>query len=365
MRETHMLRECTIEGFLEEAVKYKQIVCYGAGRRLELLAMVLKDSIVWKKIEYIVDGDKAKHNSKIAVNGKELSIISLEELKKKSLDNFAIIITCAQFSEVVEWLDSDSTFCETNYYSLSLIMEKDAMQKGLAMDIRVTDKPLIPKTIHYCWFGRKPIPDKNRIWMESWYKYCPGYKFIEWNEDNYDVSKNKYMYQAYKNKKWGFVPDYARLDIIYQHGGIYLDTDVELVKNIDDLCYQKGFVGFQNRLRVNLGSGFGAVAGLDILKTMMEIYDNMEFEDKDGNLNLIASPKWQTQVLESYGLKKNGEHQCVAGLTVYPEKLLCGKNMYTRKILLKPYTMAIHHFEGSWLDYNTKDMLKKIEKTES
>ena len=91
------------------------------------------------------------------------------------------------------------------------------------------------------------------------------------------------------------------------------------------------------------------------------MYDDMEFEDENGNLNLIASPKWQTQILKDCGLKPNGEHQFVEGLTVYPEKVLCGKNMYTRRILLKPYTMAIHHFDGSWLDKDTKNMLKEIE----
>ena len=94
---------------------------------------------------------------------------------------------------------------------------------------------MIPKKIHYCWFGGNPMPEKDKKCIESWKRYCPDYEIIRWDESNYDVSKNRYMKEAYEEKKWGFVPDYARLDIIYNEGGIYLDTDVELVKNLDDL----------------------------------------------------------------------------------------------------------------------------------
>ena len=109
---------------------------------------------------------------------------------------------------------------------------------------------MIPKIIHYCWFGGAELPEKDRKCIESWKKFCPDYQIIEWNENNYDVTKNTYMYQAYQAKKWGFVPDYARLDIIYQHGGIYLDTDVELVKNLDSLLENDAFMGFVSPLTV-------------------------------------------------------------------------------------------------------------------
>ena len=99
----------------------------------------------------------------------------------------------------------------------------------------------IPKKIHYCWVGGTAKPKSVQYCIDSWKKYCPDYEIIEWNEDNYDFSKNRYMKEAYDNKKWGFVPDYARLDIIYQHGGIYMDTDVEMVANLDDLLEYEGF----------------------------------------------------------------------------------------------------------------------------
>lgn len=356
-----MLKVCSIQEFLDNIKQVNHIICFGAGRRLELLSMILENTKERDKIIYVIDNDKKKQNTKVSIVSKEYDIISLEDFKKKKLSNFIIIITCAQYDEIIKQLNSDEVFRPIDIYSLSLIMEKDALQKEIPLEIKRSEKPIIPKIIHYCWFGGNPIPERYKIWMDSWHKFCPDYEIIQWNETNYDITQNSYMFQAYKNEKWGFVPDYARLDIIYNYGGIYLDTDVELIKNIDDLLYQKGFIGFQNSKRVNLGSGFGSIKGLPIMKKMMDLYDRMEFVKEDGNFNLVASPKWQTQILKEYGLEANGEYQIIDDLTVYPEKVLNGKNMYTRKTILKPYTMAIHHFDGSWLDKKTKELIRKIE----
>ncbi|RKW32245.1 MAG: glycosyl transferase, partial [Lachnoanaerobaculum sp.] len=104
---------------------------------------------------------------------------------------------------------------------------------------------MIPKVIHYCWFGGKPLPKIARKCIQSWKRFCPDYEIVEWNEKNYDIHKNSYMEEAYLQKKWGFVPDFARLDIIYQNGGIYLDTDVELIRPLDELLYHRAYMGFE------------------------------------------------------------------------------------------------------------------------
>ena len=124
---------------------------------------------------------------------------------------------------------------------------------------------MIPKVIHYCWFGHNPLPERYKEWIKSWKRYCPDYEIVEWNESNYDVTKHPYMRAAYDAKKWGFVSDYARLDIIYENGGIYLDTDVELVKNLDELLYQEGFAGVDSSGRLSTGLGFGARKGLRLI----------------------------------------------------------------------------------------------------
>lgn len=354
-----MLKIGSRREIIERSRELSQLVIYGAGKRLERLAEYFGDTEVWDKINYIIDNDEKKQNTEITVRGKKLKIISPGEWKDKNSNNYAIIVTCDQYVSIVEQMCRDCVLKNIDFYCLAHIPEGDrdesAMQKEIPLDIRISREPLIPKVIHYCWFGENPLPDQYKLWMESWHKFCPDYQIIRWDESNYDVSKNAYMYQAYQNKKWGFVSDYARLDIIYHYGGIYLDTDVELVQNLDDLLYQKGFAGFQNSEQVASGLGFGAVKGLPILKEMLDMYSDMQFINEDGTMNMTACPVLQTLVLEKHRLQKNGEYQIVADLTIYPEKMLCGKSMITKRIILKPYTRAIHHFDGSWADKKDRD----------
>lgn len=135
---------------------------------------------------------------------------------------------------------------------------------------------MIPKIIHYCWFGKNKYPAIVQKCVASWHKYCPDYEIKLWNEDNYDVKKNMYMIEAYKNKKWAFVSDFARLDIIYKEGGIYLDTDVELVRSLDDLLEEKCFVAGDG-MGINTGLGFGAEKEHPVVKEMLDLYEGKHF----------------------------------------------------------------------------------------
>lgn len=365
-----MLKVCDIRQFIDRIKKLDRIVCFGAGKRFETLIDFFADTEILNKISCVVDNDKNKQHTQIAIGGNIVDIISLEELKERNYINFVIIITCVDYSEIIKQLDADRTLHDMEYYCLYhmqlLELEeaetREAFSRKIPSNIRLSKESLIPKVIHYCWFGGNPIPDKYKIWMESWKKFCPDYDIVEWNENNYDITKNDYMREAYENKKWGFVPDYARLDIIYNHGGIYLDTDVELVKNIDDLLYQKGFAGFESKRYVNLGVGFGAVKGLPIIKNMMDMYENMKFVNEDGSLNLVASPHYQTQALEEQGLLADGEYQRVGDMTIYPEKVLSGKSWTTRRVILHSYTRSVHHFDASWVGDEEKKIPVQIER---
>ena len=197
--------------------------------------------------------------------------------------------------------------------------------------------------------------------MESWHKYCPDYEIVEWNESNYDVTKNAYMYEAYQCKKWGFVPDYARLDIIYNHGGIYMDTDVELVQNLDDLLYQDAYFGFEREGAIALGLGFGAVKGSEIIKRLRDDYEMKHFLLKDGTMNLTASPVLQTTNFQQEGVLMNGEYQRKQNFTIYPEKVLSGKCPYTRRVRLLSCTKSIHHYEATWTDNEFKERNRRFE----
>lgn len=213
---------------------------------------------------------------------------------------------------------------------------------------------MIPKIIHYCWFGGNPIPEKDQKCINSWKKYCPDYEIVEWNEKNYNLNKNKYMMQAYKEQKWGFVPDYARFDIIYTQGGFYLDTDVELVKSLDELRNNNGYMGFEGKIWVNGGIGFGAEAGNKTIKGLRDMYDELSFYQKDGTLNLKPSPYYITEFLESKGLQRNDKEQIVEELKIYPSDFFAAKDYETGKLHLTENTVSIHQYNASWMSPRKK-----------
>ena len=208
---------------------------------------------------------------------------------------------------------------------------------------------MIPKTIHYCWFGRNPKPKLAEKCIKSWKKYCPDYEIIEWNEDNYDISKNSYMKEAYEAKKWGFVPDYARLDIIYSHGGIYLDTDVEIIKPLDHLLNNKAFAGLEpqeDATYVALGLGFGAEKGNPLIRKLMDSYEECHFLKEDGNLNLTPAPVLNSETLKPLGFDSTDRIQDLGEMMLYPSEYFCpllGGHRRTEN------TVSIHWYSGSWL----------------
>ena len=214
---------------------------------------------------------------------------------------------------------------------------------------------MIPKKIHYCWLGSKNLPQLAEKCIASWKKYCPDYEIILWNENNYDFTKHPYMKQALDAKKWGFVPDYARLDIVYQHGGIYLDTDVELVKNLDSLLEYDFYAGFESEKFVAFGLGFGAIPGHPLLKEMMDDYDNYSFIKDNGELNLLPSPVIQTELLIKYGLQPDsGKKQVVAGTTIFPSRFFSPKNGILNRYNISHDTYSIHHYAASWMSIGGK-----------
>lgn len=159
----------------------------------------------------------------------------------------------------------------------------------------------IPKIIHYCWFGGGPISAESQKCMESWKKYCPDYKIIEWNDQNFDISTNRYAQQAYEAKKYAFVSDYVRLAVLYEYGGIYLDTDVELVRPLDELLELPGFMGFQTNNEVATGLGFGARKGNSVVQALLRDYDALDFLKADGSADLTPCPERNTRVFAGTG----------------------------------------------------------------
>ena len=224
----------------------------------------------------------------------------------------------------------------------------------------------IPKIIHYCWVGGNPKPQSVLYCIESWKRCCPDYEIREWNETNYDFTKNGYMRQAYEAKKWGFVPDYARLDIVYEHGGIYLDTDVEMVRSFDELLEHQAFFGFEDtgdgEFFVNCGHGFGAVPRHEAIQNARDLYEHVSFENADGSLNLLASPYYTTQSLRQLGLVQENRDQQLPDVQIYASDVLCPKNFRTGKLTKTARTVSIHHFTASWVDEKIKAEMARQQK---
>lgn len=214
---------------------------------------------------------------------------------------------------------------------------------------------MIPKIIHYCWFGGKRIPQNLRKYIKLWKKYCPDYEIKEWNESNFDINSNEFIKEAYINKKWAFVTDYVRLYVIYNYGGIYLDTDVELIKNLDGLLNNKLFLGIQqNDSFANTGLGFGAEKNNKYIKQMLDVYDNLKFDIE--NIINLACPILVTGVLQSYGyeIKNKTQVLCDGSIVVYSSEYFDPIAPGSTKNLTSENTYSIHHYTSSWLSEKTR-----------
>jgi len=217
----------------------------------------------------------------------------------------------------------------------------------------------IPKIIHYCWFGGNPISELGEKCIASWKKYCPEYEIIRWDESNFDISCNQYVKEAYEAKRWAFVTDYIRLHVVYNNGGIYLDTDVELLKSFDDLLGYSGFMGFENERNINTGLGFGAVKNNNIIYEIMNDYKKIPFIKEDGRFDLTPCPQRNTKILARKGLKLNNTRQIIEDVVFLPTIYLSPKDFESGKIIVTEKTFSIHHFNASWHTEQQKEIHEK------
>lgn len=210
----------------------------------------------------------------------------------------------------------------------------------------------IPKVIHYCWFGRKPLPMKAVKCINSWKKFCPDYEIIQWNEDNFDISSCDYSKEAYEAGKYAFVSDYARFKILYEHGGLYFDTDVELIKPIEHIVAAGPFMGCEsneiNNIYVAPGLGLGSFKGSELIRILMEGYLSRHFLNADGSFNQKTVVEYTTEILKELGLKNQAGIQRVEEFLIYPKDYFAPKNPITGKVTITNNTVSIHHYDSSW-----------------
>lgn len=217
--------------------------------------------------------------------------------------------------------------------------------------------PRIPKKIHYCWYGGKPLGRKEEKCIESWKKFCPDFEIVRWDESNSDMTENRYVKEAYQSRKWAFVSDYFRLNAVCDYGGIYLDTDVELLKPLDEFLGCGGFMGFEDSVRVAT-CVMGGVRGHSFFEKALNLYQDRVFIKENGEFDTTTNVDFLTGILLENGLVLNDKRQNIMGMEIFPKDFFSPKSLTTGKITLTENTHAIHRFEASWQTgrqrFNTK-----------
>lgn len=218
-------------------------------------------------------------------------------------------------------------------------------------------RPRIPKIIHYCWFGRGEMPDQAKKCIDSWHKYLPEYEYRLWNEDSFDVSSNRFVKEAYHNKKYAFVTDYVRLYALFHYGGIYMDTDVEVLKPLDAFLVYPAFSGFEVEDSIPTGI-MGAEKGSTWAKKELEYYTDLSFIMPNGALNMKPNVQIITGHALACGFIPNNEFQIInSEIAIFPKDYFCPKSYIDGAIHMTENTHTIHHFAGSW--HIDNDELKK------
>lgn len=353
-------------GYLEMAERVKKtgspIIIYGVGMIGQIVVpYIINQYSLQEYVDCFVDIDRRKQGKKIKIGSRELDIASTDILNETD-GNVVLLITNSKFFSVIEFLDTISNLDKAEAYIIPLMQLYELPLCKAPFIVRRTEKPIIPKIIHYCWFSGKPMPDFLQDCIKTWEEMCPNYRIVCWNEDNYDVEKIPYIKEAYEHQKYGFISDVARLDILYHYGGIYMDTDVTLLRKLDELLYQPAFVGVEKWGNINTGGCVGAVAGHFMIKEMLEYRCGFHFLLEDGSLNTETNGIYETIPFLEHGMRVDNTMQIVNDVTVYPSSVFHPYDYISEEEKIEEWTISKHHFYGGWMekkDYEERKITRK------
>lgn len=222
---------------------------------------------------------------------------------------------------------------------------------------------MIPKIIHYCWFGHNPLPASAHKCIDSWRKYMPDYEIKKWDEGNFNIGITSYVREAYNAGKFAFVSDYARFYILYKYGGVYFDTDVEVLRPIDDIIARGPFMGCESNAsdrspaRIAPGLGMAAIPGLSLYKEILDMYANLHFVYSVANMKTVV--EYTTEILLGHDTTDCGNGIfSVGGIRIYPAEYFSPKSYVTKKLRITENTRTIHHFAGTWQPWWKKVLLR-------
>ncbi len=355
-----ILRNCPIELFFSQNIG-KTIACYGIGNEFEKVLSVFDDLPWGDAVSWLMDSDSSKWGKRVYVQGRFFEIKNPQELLSDKIPDVILVLPTKHFDitrEILDNLDDDCRLNNSVCYLYYLMKMETGYEK---IPIQYSGPFHIPPVIHYCWLGRNPLPELYKKCIDSWHKFCPDYQIVEWNEDNLDLTENDFAREAYEAGKYGFVPDYFRLKIIYEHGGIYLDTDVEMIRSFDDLRREKAFCGLHRFGQVNFGLGFGAEKGNPQIRQLLGKYQKLHYSL--GNENNLVSPLLQTQDLMAMGMRESNGFQKIGVLSIFPSEVLSPKSLASFETKITPYSYSIHHYDGSWAS-EEKKMKRSVEQAQ-
>lgn len=331
-----------------------KIVLFGAGVIGTSTTPVILDNFgLGDYVVCCIDNDVSKWGKDIKVGQRTVRICAPDILRTMGA-NVSVLINVSRYADVLEQLEHMECTEAMSCYIMPLIILNNFHNEGGKGVIQTSPVPVIPKKIHYMWLGGRELPPNLRQCIDSWRRYCPDYEIVRWDESNYDVEKCLYMRQAYQNKRYGFVPDYARLDILYRHGGIYMDTDAEVVRNLDSLLYQDAFTSVEKWQVINFGGCSGAVQGHPSLEVFLRAWESRNFFKDDGTPDTLSSGYVDTRVALDNGYILNGQNQTVMGMNIYTYDYFHPYDYMSGKTEMTDDTYAVHHFNGGWLDERTQ-----------
>lgn len=333
----------------------KEIIIFGAG----VIGTIIMPEILhsFGLSDFVggyIDNDKSRWGEKIRTRYSNNVVYSPDILRDK-WKNTVVLLTISRYADVINQLKEMECTAEMVCYIVPMMLIYGFQGEKDGSVIKEYQKQIIPKRINYIWLGKKEIPYRLRKCMESWEKYCPDYEIVQWNEDKYNFKKNTYMKQAYEAGAYGFVPDFARLDILYTYGGLYMDTDVEVIRSLDELLYQDAFCGVEKWQTVNFGGCSGAVQNNKMIREFMENRERLTFLKKDGSYNKLTCGFYDTQVILKHGYRISGKSQKVKEINIYASEFFHPYDYTSGITTITANTYCIHHFNGGWMDKRMKN----------
>lgn len=343
-QKAHEKTFCKVLGQLMDSAN--PLACFGAGMVLDHISELLQEWGLSKKIVCVLDNDKNKQGIYIPLGNAAFPVLSLEEALRRYSRKLDVLIACESYQNIIENL-------RERVHEKSLIVPYPVLNYHyrcslLPKKVMVSGKERIPKILHYCWFGKKTMPHCQQTWIDRWKRLCPDYEFRLWDESAFDISSNDYTREAYSHGDYAHVSDVVRFEALYRYGGFYLDTDVELLRNLDAFRRHDVFFFYGEWPAVNSGNLCGAVPGHGIIRQIRdEPRDHrhyITYGRTDGKTNCY----YESNVLARFGFRRNFLQQQFAGVVVYPPEYSLSDSQSGLRTEPTERTVTIHHCLGSW-----------------